>query len=49
MVSPLATSNAFLMVDESVGFLACGSEVKVIPTRFDFNSKDMVDLVTKPQ
>jgi molybdopterin molybdotransferase len=49
MVSPLATSNAFIMVDESVGFLPCGSEVKVIPTRFDFNSKGMVDLVSKPQ
>jgi molybdopterin molybdotransferase len=49
MVSPLATSNAFIMVDETVGFLPCGSEVKIIPTRFDFNSKDMLDLVSKPQ
>jgi molybdopterin molybdotransferase len=49
MVSPLGVSNSFIMVDESCGFLACGSEVKIIPTRFEFNSKDMLDLVTNPQ
>ena len=47
MVNPLATSNSFIMVDESIGFLACESEVKVIPTRFDFNCDKQMDLVTR--
>ncbi len=47
MVNPLSISNSFIMVDESVGFLACGNEVKVIPTRFDFNSHKQVNLITK--
>jgi molybdopterin molybdotransferase len=49
MVNPLAVSNSFIMVDESIDFLACESEVKVIPTRFDFNCDKQVDLVTKKQ
>ncbi len=49
MVNPLAVSNSFIMVDESIDFLACESEVKVIPTRFDFNCDKQMDLVTKKQ
>jgi len=47
MVSPLATSNAYIMIDESVGFLAKDTDVKVIPTRFAFTSKEKIDLITK--
>ncbi len=47
MISPLAISNAYIMVDEACGFLACGSSVKIMPTRFSFTSKERVDLVTK--
>jgi len=47
MVSPLGNSNSFIMVDENTGFLACGIEVKIMPTRFDFNSDKQTDLVTK--
>jgi molybdopterin molybdotransferase len=46
MVSPLAASNSYIMVDETCGFLACGSSVKVIPTRFSFTTKERVDLVS---
>ena len=48
MVSPLATSNAFIMIDESVDFLGVNSVVKVISTRFSFTSKEEKSLVTKP-
>ena len=47
MVSPLGISNGFIMVDESCGFLRDQSEVKILPTRFDFNSTEIVDLVSK--
>ncbi len=46
MVSPLATSNSYIMVDESCGFLAKDTTVKVIPTRFAFTSKEPVNLVS---
>ena len=46
MVSPLASSNAYIMVDESVGFLESGVSVKVIPTTFSFTTKTKVNLVT---
>lgn len=48
MILPLATSNSYIMVDESIDFLKSGSSVKVIPTRFSFTSKKEVDLITKP-
>lgn len=48
MVSPLAGSNSYIMIDESVEFLSQGDSVKVISTRFSFTSKERVDLVTKP-
>ena len=47
MVSPLAVANAYIIVDEACGFLACGSNIKIIPTRFSFTSKEKVDLVSK--
>ncbi|MBU1657799.1 molybdopterin molybdotransferase MoeA [bacterium] len=46
MVSPLSVSNGYIMIDEACGFLACGSNVKVLPTRFSFNSKEQVSLVS---
>ncbi len=47
MVSPLAISNCYIMVDETCSFLACESSVKIIPTRFSFRSQERVDLVSK--
>ena len=44
MVSPLAQSNAYIMIDESCGVLEKNQEVKIISTRFSFNSKSKVDL-----
>ncbi len=46
MVSPLATSNSYIMIDESCGFLACGDDVKVISTRFEFTSEKKIDLLS---
>ncbi|QOY51894.1 molybdopterin molybdotransferase MoeA [Candidatus Sulfurimonas baltica] len=46
MISPLATSNSYIIIDESVGFLAKESSVKIIPTRFYFTSKESSDLVS---
>jgi molybdopterin molybdotransferase len=48
MVSPLATSNSYIIIDQTCSNLEKGSFVKVIPTRFSFTSKNRVDLVTKP-
>ncbi len=47
MVSPLATSNSYIMVDESCGFLGSLTEVKVIPTRFSFTSEIQSSLVSR--
>ncbi len=47
MVSPLAKSNGFIMVDEACEALACGDSVKVIPTRFSFTRECRGDLVTR--
>lgn len=47
MVSPLSTSNSFIMVDENIDFLDADAIVKIIPTRFSFTSKDRKDLVSK--
>ncbi len=46
MISPLATSNSYIIIDESCGFIEKGSSVKVISTRFNFNTKKRVDLVS---
>jgi molybdopterin molybdotransferase len=47
MVSPLATSNAYIIIDESCELLACGSSVKIIPTRFSFTSPKQTNLTSK--
>ena len=47
MISPLALSNAYMMIDESCEFLASGSEVKILTTNFSFNSKQRIDLNNK--
>ncbi len=46
MVSPLATSNAFMMIDERVSHLAAHTRVKIIPTHFRLYCETMSDLVT---
>jgi molybdopterin molybdotransferase len=46
MVSPLAQSNGFIMIDESVDTLAEGTSVKVIPTRFGLYKTTEETLIT---
>ncbi|MFA6138564.1 MAG: molybdopterin molybdotransferase MoeA [Sulfurimonas sp.] len=46
MVSPLAISNCYIMVNETCTFLAGESSVKIIPTRFSFRSQERISLVT---
>jgi len=46
MISPLAVSNAYIMIDESCGFLATGASVNIIPTNFSFTSKTEQSLIT---
>lgn len=40
MITPLSLSNAYIIVDENCGIIKKGSRVKVMPTRFSFNSKE---------
>lgn len=47
MISPLADSNAFIMIDETSSLLQADQNVKVIPTRFFFTSETLQDLITK--
>ncbi len=47
MVTPLAYANSYIIISEDTSFLASGSEVKILPINFEFNSKTIVDLVTK--
>lgn len=46
MVSPLAKSNGFIMVDKSCDFIAKNSVVKFFSTRFSFTSAIKTNLVT---
>jgi molybdopterin molybdotransferase len=46
MVTPLASSNAYIMVSEECSALNSGDEVKVIPTRFIFTSCKNQSLVS---
>ncbi len=46
MVSPLASSNAYIMISEECGFLEADSSVKIIPTTFSFTSSEMKSLVS---
>ena len=47
MISPLAKSNGYIIIDEECGFLAKDTIVKVLPTRFAFTAKKSVDLVSR--
>jgi len=46
MVSPLAYSNAYIMISEECGFLAAQSEVNIISTKFSFTSLRMDNLLS---
>ena len=46
MVSPLANSNAYIMISEECGFLESEASVKVISTEFSFTSEHLKSLVT---
>ncbi|HHH72768.1 MAG TPA: molybdopterin molybdenumtransferase MoeA [Sulfuricurvum sp.] len=46
MISPLAASNGFIMVDESCERLAEGDRVRFIPTRFEWRTTEAVTLVS---
>ncbi len=46
MVSPLAKSNGFIMIDATVAALSAGTVVKVIPTRFSLDQRKAESLVT---
>lgn len=48
MISPLAHSNAFALMQDTVTQLDVGHRVKIIPTRFSFHQENLQDLVTKP-
>ena len=47
MVSPLANSNAYIMISEECGFLEAEASVKIIPTEFSFTTTHIKSLVTK--
>lgn len=44
MISPLAVSNAYIIVDESCELLKKGSSIKIIQTRVSFNAKEQKSL-----
>ena len=44
MVSPLANSNSYIMIDEECSLLAKESVVKIIPINFSFTSRSMFNL-----
>ena len=46
MVSPLANSNAYIMISEECGFLESEASVKVISTEFSFTSSEIKSLIT---
>ena len=48
MVSPLAAGNAIIFVDAEVTKMEAGHSVKVISTRFSFNTKTPQSLFTMP-
>lgn len=45
MISPLAVSNAYIIVDENCSLLKKDSKIKIISTRFSFNSKNRISLI----
>jgi molybdopterin molybdotransferase len=46
MVSPLATSNSYIMISDECSFIASNNEVNIIPTQFSFTSNTESSLVT---
>lgn len=46
MVSPLASSNSYIMIDEGVEFIASNDSVKVIPIRFCFTNEKEINLLS---
>ena len=46
MVSPLATSNAYIMISEECEELKAGQSVKVISTRFSFTNEKKINLIS---
>ncbi len=46
MISPMAASNGFIMVDESCERLTEGDRVRFIPTRFEWRTTEAVTLVS---
>ncbi len=46
MVSPLATSNGYMMIDESVAELKAGATIKIVPTQFTLYSGEQQELIT---
>ncbi|MEA1955709.1 MAG: molybdopterin molybdotransferase MoeA [Campylobacterota bacterium] len=46
MVSPLASSNSYIMTSEDCGFFSEEQELKIIPIAFSFTSKNQIDLVS---
>jgi molybdopterin molybdotransferase len=46
MVSPLAKSNSYIIVDESCSNLPANTSVKVISTKFSFTRRDFKSLTT---
>ncbi len=46
MISPLATSNSYIMVDEECEGFEASSEVKIISTRFSFSSQKQISLIS---
>ena len=46
MVSPLASSNAYIMISEKCGFLEAEASVKIIPTEFSFTTTHIKSLVS---
>ncbi len=49
MVSPLATSNSYIIVDENCDFIEENSSVKILPTRFSFTSELPINLISCEQ
>lgn len=45
MITPLALSNAFIIIDNKCEMLKKDSSVKIISTRFSFNSKEQKELL----
>ncbi|WP_345969959.1 gephyrin-like molybdotransferase Glp [Sulfurimonas sp. HSL1-6] len=49
MITPLALSNGFIMLDEACSAVAQEAEVRFIPTRFVWRSGSAVSLVSTPE